>query len=51
MKNLAKAIVKENEKNNSYKTDLIDNLVDNNISTLDWRLKELLTAGQKKRAY
>lgn len=51
MKNLAKAVVKENEKNNSYKTDLIDNLVDSNISTLDWRLKELLTVGQKKKQY
>jgi len=51
MKNLAKAVVKENEKNNSYKTNLIDNLVDSNISTLDWRLKGLLTAGQKKKQY
>lgn len=51
MKNLAKAVVKENEKNNSYKTDLINSLVDSNIKTLDWRLKELLTAGQKKKQY
>jgi len=51
MKNLAKAVVKENEKNNSYKTELINNLLDSNINSLDWRLKELLTVGQKKKQF
>jgi hypothetical protein len=51
MENLAKAIVKENEKNNNWKVELINNLTNTDIKNLDWRLKELLTAGQKKKQY
>lgn len=51
MKNLANAIVKENEKNNAYKLELINNLDANDVSKLDWRLSDLLTAGQKKKQF
>lgn len=51
MKNLSNAIVKENEKNNAYKLELIDNLDTTDVSKLDWRLSDLLTAGQKKKLF
>lgn len=51
MKNLAKAIISENEKNNAYKVELIDNLDNTDVSKLDWRLSDLLTAGQKKKLF
>jgi len=51
MKNLSNAIVKENEKNNAYKLELINNLDTNDVSKLDWRLSDLLTAGQKKKLF
>lgn len=51
MENLAKAIVSENYKNNAYKLELIDNLDNTDVSKLDWRLSDLLTAGQKKKQF
>lgn len=51
MKNLAKSIVSENEKNNAYKLELINNLDNTDIAKLDWRLSDLLTAGQKKKLF
>lgn len=51
MKNLASAIQNENAKNSQYKLELIEALTDNNIKNLDWRLLELLTAGQKKKEF
>lgn len=51
MKNLAKAIVSENEKNNAYKLELINTLDNTDVSKLDWRLSDLLTAGQKKKLF
>ena len=49
MKNLALAIVNENVKNNNFKLEAIETLTDTNIKNLDWRLSDLLTAGQKKK--
>ena len=51
MKNLAQSIVSENEKNNAYKLELISNLDNTDITKLDWRLSDLLTAGQKKKLF
>jgi hypothetical protein len=49
MKNLTQSIISENEKNNAYKLELINNLDNADVSKLDWRLSDLLTAGQKKK--
>ena len=51
MKNLALAILNENVKNNDFKLELIETLTDTNIENLDWRLLDLLTAGQKKKDF
>lgn len=51
MKNLALAIVNENVKNNKFKIELIESLTDTNVKNLDWRLSDLLTAGQKKKDF
>ncbi len=51
MKNLAAAIKKEVKKNAQYRTELINTMQDANIKNLDWRLKDLLTAGQKQKSY
>lgn len=51
MKNLVKAIKAENKKNNQFKVDLIKNLQSNDVNSLDWRLSDLLTNGQKKKSF
>ena len=51
MKNLALAIANENVKNNNFKLELIEALTDTNVKNLDWRLSDLLTAGQKKKDF
>lgn len=51
MKNLSIALEQHIQKNNQFKLDLINEVESTDVKKLDWRLSDLLTAGQKKKQF